>query len=119
MGPLVSAAVAEVSPERAQELARDGRELIDVRDPDEHEAGHIAGDRSIPFDRLRSEADQLPKDQPVVLYCRSGDRAAAAVQALRASGYDAYSIEGGVLAWQEQGLPLEGEVADRNVLPPR
>ncbi len=110
--------MAEVSPERARELAREGRELIDVRNPDEHEAGHIAGDRSIPFDRLKEEADQLPDDEPVVLYCRSGDRSAAAAQALRASGYDAYSVEGGILAWQEHGLPIEGEVVDRNVLPP-
>ena len=110
--------MAEVSPERAQELVRDGRELIDVRSPDEHEAGHIAGDRSIPFDRLREEAEQLPKDQPVVVYCRSGDRSGAAAEALRASGYDAYSIEGGLLRWQEQGLPVEGEVIERSTTPP-
>ena len=108
----------ELSPERAQELARNGASLIDVRNPDEHDAGHIEGDRLIPFDRLKDEADQLPKDQPVVLYCRGGDRSSAAVQALRASGYDAYSVEGGLLGWQEQGLPVEGEVVDRNVLPP-
>lgn len=111
----------ELAPERAQELARDGAPLIDVRGDDEHEAGHIAGDRPIPFDRLKDEAASLPQDQPVVLYCRSGDRSAAAAQALRASGYDAYSIEGGLLAWSEQGLPLEpegGHVADRAGLPP-
>jgi rhodanese-related sulfurtransferase len=110
--------MSEVSPERAQELARDGGELIDVRTPEEHDAGHIEGDRPIPFDHLKDEAGGLPKDQPVVLYCRSGDRSAAAVDALRASGYDAYSIEGGILGWQEQGLPVEGEVVDRSVLPP-
>jgi rhodanese-related sulfurtransferase len=118
MGSLVSAGMAEVSPERASELAREGRELIDVRSPQEHEAGHIPGDRSVPFDRLRDEAERLPNDEPVVLYCRSGDRSGAAVQALRASGYDAYSIEGGILGWQEQGLPVEGEVVEHSTLPP-
>ena len=110
--------MAEVSPERARELAGDGRELIDVRSPQEHDAGHIPGDRPIPFDQLKDEAASLARDQPVVLYCRSGDRSAAAVQALRASGYDAYSIEGGILAWQEQGLPVEGEVVERSSMPP-
>jgi rhodanese-related sulfurtransferase len=110
-----------LAPERAAELAREGAQLVDVRTPDEHEAGHIAGDRPIPFDRLKDEAGSIGQDQPVVVYCRGGDRSAAAVQALRASGYDAYSIEGGLLAWSEQGLPLEpadGHVADRDVLPP-
>jgi rhodanese-related sulfurtransferase len=110
--------MSEVSPERAQELVRDGGELIDVRTPEEHEAGHIEGDRPIPFDHLKDAASELPEDQPVVLYCRSGDRSGAAVQALRASGYDAYSIEGGILGWQEQGLPIDGEIVDRPVLPP-
>jgi phage shock protein E len=110
--------MSEVSPERAQELVRDGGELVDVRSPEEHEAGHIEGDRPIPFDHLKDAAGELPEDHPVVLYCRSGDRSGAAVQALRASGYDAYSIEGGILAWQEHGLPIDGEIVDRNVLPP-
>jgi rhodanese-related sulfurtransferase len=108
----------ELAPERAQELTREGAPLIDVRGEDEHEAGHIAGDRLIPFDRLKDEASSLPQDQPVVLYCRGGDRSGAAVQALRASGYDAYSVEGGILGWTENGLPIEGHVADRDVLPP-
>src|SRR4051794_6649685 len=111
-------AETEIAPDRAQQLTGDGASLIDVRTPDEHEAGHIDGDQLIPFDRLKDEAGQLPKGQPVVLYCRSGDRSSAAVDALRASGYDAYSIEGGILAWQEQGLPVDGEVVDRSVLPP-
>jgi rhodanese-related sulfurtransferase len=111
----------ELPPQRAAEMARDGAVLVDVRGEDEHEAGHIAGDRLITFDRLKDEAGTLPTDEPVVLYCRSGDRSGAAVQALRASGYDAYSIDGGLLGWTENGLPIEpadGRVADRNVLPP-
>jgi rhodanese-related sulfurtransferase len=108
----------ELSPERAQELAQGGAPIVDVRGGDEHEAGHIDGDRAIPFDRLKDEAGSLPKDQPVVFYCRSGDRSAAAAQALRASGYDAYSVEGGILAWQEHGLPMTGEIIERNAFPP-
>lgn len=111
----------ELRPERAAELVREGAQFVDVRGADEHEAGHIAGDRLIPFDRLKNEAGSIDQSRPVVLYCRSGDRSGAAVQALRASGWDAYSIEGGLLEWIEQGLPIEpqdGRVADRDVLPP-
>ena len=111
----------ELAPERAAELTRQGAPLIDVRSPHEHEAAHIGGDRLIPFDQLKDEAGSLPTDTPVVVYCRSGDRSGAAVQALRASGYDAYSIEGGILEWTEKGLPIEpadGQIVDRSVLPP-
>lgn len=111
----------ELEPERVAELAREGAQLVDVRNPDEHQAGHVAGDRLIPFDRLKDESGSLDRERPVVLYCRSGDRSGAAVQALRASGWDAYSIEGGLLGWTENGLPIEpsdGRVADRDVLPP-
>jgi rhodanese-related sulfurtransferase len=105
-------------PERAQELIRDGAELLDVRGEDEHEAGHIPEDRHVPFDRLKQEVAGLDQGQPVVLYCRSGDRSGPTADALRASGFEAFSIDGGALAWTEQGLPFEGEVVERNVLPP-
>jgi rhodanese-related sulfurtransferase len=112
----------ELSPERAAELIRDGgAAAVDVRNPDEHEAGHIAGDTPIPFDQLSVRAGELDQATPVVPYCRSGDRSGAAAQALRASGYDAHSIAGGLLAWTEQGLPIEpadGRVIAPSGLPP-
>ena len=58
----------------------------------------------------------------VVLYCRSGDRSGTAAAAFAASGRDAHSIAGGLLAWTEAGLPIEpedGHVAERSGLPPR
>ena len=111
----------EIAPARAQELVSGGAKLVDVRGRGEHEAGHIPGDELIGFDELKDRATELPTDTPVVFYCRGGDRSGAAVQALRASGYDAYSIEGGLLAWTEQGLPIEpadGHVAQPSGLPP-
>ena len=62
----------------------------------------------------------LENERPVVLYCRSGDRSGPAAQAFRASGWDARSMAGGLVAWAEKGLPLEpedGEVAARSNLP--
>jgi rhodanese-related sulfurtransferase len=110
----------ELAPGRAAELAQEAQ-VVDVRGADEHEAGHIPGDRLIPFDQLQGEAGTLDRERPLLLYCRGGDRSQVAAQALRASGFDAYTIDGGLLAWAEQGLPLEpegAEVVERNVLPP-
>jgi rhodanese-related sulfurtransferase len=112
----------EITPERLSELLDDGgAQVIDVRDDDEHEAGHIAGARHIRFAALSAEAASIDRERPVVLYCRGGNRSPMAAQALRASGFDASNLAGGLLAWVERGLPLEpegGHVAERSGLPP-
>jgi rhodanese-related sulfurtransferase len=97
----------EVSPERATELLREGAQLVDVRQADEHAAGRIEGALHIELDRLSSEVAAIDRDRPVVFYCRSGSRSALAMQAFRAAGYEAHSLTGGLLAWRERGLPLE------------
>ncbi len=106
----------EVAPDRVAELHSRGEiDLIDVREPYEHEAGRIAGARHIELARLTQEAGSLDRERPVVFYCRLGGRSAAATQAFRASGFQAFNMSGGLLAWAEKGLPLEpdgGSVAD-------
>jgi rhodanese-related sulfurtransferase len=109
----------ELVPERVRELS--DAQLVDVRTPAEYEAGHIAGARHVPLEELRATAAELEHDRPVVFYCRSGDRSSMAVEAFRASGWDAYAIGGGLVAWAERGLPLEpenSEVAHHSGLPP-
>jgi rhodanese-related sulfurtransferase len=109
----------QMTPARAAELLESGdAQVIDVREDHEHEAGHIAGDRHIVLPRLSEEAETLDKSRPVIVYCRSGSRSDVAAEALRASGWDAYSLEGGFLAWHEQNLPAEpanAEVARQSV----
>src|SRR5205807_8994976 len=90
-------------------LARGEIELIDVRAPDEHDAGRIAGDRLIEFGRLSEEAASIDRERTVVFYCRSGSRSAMATQAFRQAGYDAHNMTGGLLDWDEAGLPIEPE----------
>ena len=111
----------ELAPERVAELVESGdAQVIDVRSDDEHVAGHIAGTRHIALTALQDESAGLDRERPVVLYCRSGERSGAAAQAFRASGWDARSMAGGLVAWAENGLPLEpedGEVAPRSNLP--
>ena len=110
-------------PDRVAELVRSGEaELIDVRTAEEHEAGHVPGDRHLPFDALGAEAATLAGEGALIFYCRSGERSAAAAEAFAASGRDAYSLEGGLLAWADAGRSLEpegGEVATQTALPPR
>jgi rhodanese-related sulfurtransferase len=97
-----------LTPERVAELLESGEaQVIDVREDHEHEAGHVAGDRHIVLPSLTDEAASLDKDRPLVVYCRSGSRAEVAAEALRASGWDAYNLEGGFVAWLERDLPAE------------
>jgi rhodanese-related sulfurtransferase len=99
----------------AELLARDEIQLIDVRAPDEHEAGRIAGGRLVELQTLPAEAATIARDRPVVFYCRSGGRSAMATQAFLDAGYDAHNMAGGLLEWHAAGLPLvpeTGYVAD-------
>ncbi len=105
----------DLSPAQVAELQRDGAQLIDVREPYEREAGRIPGDSAhIEMDELTERADSIDRDRAVVFYCRTGSRSAMAAQAFRAAGYDAWSLAGGLVAWDEQGLPVAGggRVAD-------
>ncbi len=98
---------AELSPERVAELWERGDvQLIDVREPYEHEAGRIDGARHIELERLPSEAETIDRDRPVVFHCRLGARSGMATQAFRAAGYDAHNMTGGLQAWVDAGLPL-------------
>jgi rhodanese-related sulfurtransferase len=106
----------DVDPAAVAELHREGAvQLIDVREDYEWEAGRIAGARHIELQAVAAEAGSLDREKPVVFYCRVGGRSAMAAGAFRGAGFAAYSMEGGIEAWDEAGLPLEpddGEVAD-------
>lgn len=100
----------DLSPGRVSELlARGEVQAVDVREPYEREAGHVAGTRHIELERLASEADTIDREQPVIFICRLGARSAMAARAFRAAGYDAYNLNGGLSAWSASGLPLEPE----------
>ena len=90
-------------------------QVVDVREGYEREAGHIAGSRHVELTQLSGQAATIASDRPVVLYCRVGGRSTMAAQALRAAGYEAYSMTGGLLRWAQEGRPLApegGHVAD-------
>jgi rhodanese-related sulfurtransferase len=106
-----------IEPERvAQALAETpAAQVIDVREPHEREAGHIAGTRHIELAKLSSQADTLERDRPVIFYCRAGSRSDMAAKAYRTAGFEAYSMSGGLLRWDREGRPLSpagGRVAE-------
>src|SRR6185503_18079406 len=81
-------------------------QLVDVRTSEERNAGRIPTDTAhIPFEELLARAGELDKDRQIVFYCRVGERSGAAADAFAASGYDAASLAGGIVAWQESGRP--------------
>jgi rhodanese-related sulfurtransferase len=95
-------------PQQAEELVREGgAQLVDVREPYEHEAGRIAGSLHIELQDLPAEAGSLDRERPILFYCRTGSRSALAADAFAASGYDARNLDGGLEAWVGAGLPIE------------
>ncbi len=98
----------DYTPQQVAELIEHGEiQLIDVRQPEEHDAGRIAGDRLVVLSDLAGEADSIDRDRPVVFYCRSGSRSAMASEAFRGAGFDAHNMLGGLVEWAAAGLPLE------------
>lgn len=96
-----------MTPEEARDRA--DLHLLDVREPEEWQAGHIAGSRHIPLGQLRGRLGELPKDKTILAVCRSGSRSDSATRGLRTLGYTVENLEGGVMAWKQAGLPLEAE----------
>ena len=108
-----AAAETEVAPARAIELIDAGAVLIDVRRPYEYEGGRLARSRNIEMNELSAAADSIPRDRPVLFYCRSGNRSGMAAQAFREAAMTRTTSPGGIEAWAAEGQPLEpdeGEV---------
>ena len=85
---------------------REEVQIVDVRWPNEWEAGRIEGALHIPLDDLDDRLDEMDRDRPVVTVCRTGSRSSAAAEQLRAEGFRAENLDGGLEAWAGRGLPL-------------
>ncbi len=84
--------------------------LVDVREEDEFDSGHLPGAVNVPLSQFMAlYADDIPTDKPVVLVCRTGVRSAQAAAFLAQMGDwdDLYNLIDGTLLWQMRGLPLE------------
>jgi rhodanese-related sulfurtransferase len=106
-------AVPSIEPAEAERRLRegdpDGRTplLVDVRNMDEFLEARIPGARFIPLPEFAARFEELPKDRPLFLFCRSGSRSAAATAHLVRQGWtDVSNVNGGLIAWQWAKLPL-------------
>ena len=102
--------VEEIEPfEAAQEIEGGDVVLIDTREPHEFQESRIEGGKLVPPGLLADEIAAAAPDKSArtILYCRSGNRSYTAAEKLEAMGYtDVASMAGGILLWQEQGLPV-------------
>lgn len=81
--------------------------LIDVREPFEYAEGHVEGSVLVPLATVAARAGEFPKDEPVYVFCRSGNRSLQAAQTLVAAGHtDVRNVEGGIVAWTAARLPV-------------
>src|SRR6201989_1385657 len=102
--------IEEIEPfEAAEEIKGGDVVLIDTREPHEYQEAHLEGGKLVPPAMLADEIATAAPDKSArtLVYCRSGKRSAAATEAMLALGYEnVASMAGGIVAWQEQGLPV-------------
>ena len=114
LGSMVAAPRELVPAERRELIARaQAGEIvvIDVRPESEYRTGHLPYARSLPLRELKLRLDELPKNKPIVAYCRGPFclMAPQAVEMLQAFGFRAVRLEDGVAEWRSRGLPIEIE----------
>jgi glyoxylase-like metal-dependent hydrolase (beta-lactamase superfamily II)/rhodanese-related sulfurtransferase len=86
--------------------------LVDVREPEEYDGGHVPGAINVPQADLAVRLEELPHDRPLYVICRSGARSLRAAQFLFQVGFDnVVSVAGGTVGWQDSNRPIEGEGA--------
>jgi rhodanese-related sulfurtransferase len=97
----------EVSVPRAAELRDEGALMLDVREPLEWDEVHMPGAALIPLGELASRVSELPKDQDIVVVCRSGNRSQEGRDILLRAGFtNVTSMAGGMIEWRAMGLPV-------------
>ncbi len=82
--------------------------MLDVRQPEEWEEMHIPGATLIPLGELPQRLGELPQDQEIVVYCRSGNRSQSGAEILAKNGFSGVtSMAGGIQQWSTAGYPTE------------
>jgi phage shock protein E len=92
----------------ADVMTRNDVVVLDVREQWEYDEAHIPGVVHLPMNDIPANLDQIPQDLTVIVSCRSGNRSSQVTDFLREQGYEnVHNMEGGILAWQRAGLPVE------------
>jgi len=82
--------------------------VLDVRTQEEWDEYHAPNTTLIPLDQLPARLSEVPKDKEILIVCRSGNRSQEARDILRAAGFNATSMSGGLREWYTRGYPIEG-----------
>ncbi|MCW2876945.1 MAG: Rhodanese-related sulfurtransferase-like protein [Sphaerisporangium sp.] len=90
--------------------------LLDVREPDEWQAGHAPTAVHIPLGMLQQRVDEVPAGVPVYVVCRVGGRSASAAAWLNHVGREAINVEGGMRSWAAAGRPMVAETGGQPVV---
>jgi rhodanese-related sulfurtransferase len=101
-------AVTDIDPLEARRVVEAGGFLLDVREDDEWEAGHAPEAVHVAMGEINDRIDAIPTDRTVVCICRVGGRSGAVAAALAGAEYDVRNVDGGMLAWEQVGLPVVG-----------
>lgn len=102
--PVPSVSVTEA---KALLTAKPAPILVDVREPVEYQQGHIAGSRLIPLGQLGARLSEIPTDKQVLVVCQTGSRSGMAARQLAKAGYTVINVNGGMMSWMSQGLPIK------------
>jgi rhodanese-related sulfurtransferase len=97
---------AFVNVDEAHQMYTEGTFVLDVRTPEEWNDYHAPDTTLIPLDELASRVNELPKDQPIVVICRSGNRSQTGRDILLQAGFNATSVNGGLNQWRDSGYPV-------------
>ena len=108
-----SQSIELVTPAKAAQVIEenpDGLVVLDIRTPEEFAEARLPNAILVDFyaPDFVDQLDQLDKNAPYVMYCRTGNRSADAAELMRELGFnEVYEIDGGITAWYEQGFPID------------
>jgi rhodanese-related sulfurtransferase len=101
-------AVDTINVDEAYQLYQEGTAFLDVRTQEEWQEAHIPGATLLPLDQLESQVGSLPKDQDIVIYCRTGNRSNQAARILMEAGFDRIQdMGGGIESWISAGYEVD------------
>ena len=95
--------VSEASVDELESALQTGAVLIDVRQPNEYEAGHVPGAVLVPLASVPDTLDVFASDAPTFVICKTGARSYRACEFLEDQGLEAINVEGGTMAWVTSG----------------
>jgi rhodanese-related sulfurtransferase len=99
--------IGEIEVSAVGPVLADGAVLLDVREPEEWEAGHAPGAHHVPLAQVPERMGEWERSHPIVVVCRSGSRSALATEWLATAGFHATNLVGGMQEWAGAGLPVE------------